>query len=393
MASGISKHGPKKPPWGHTAELEGLLQRAALLGVASGTPRVHWISFESMLLAFLVIEWDDTCTWFQGYVERSRIPLDTILATRKLDREKLRQRAEKRMGAEFLKRFDPSGRVVFNSAIELMKMIRHYENACLHTTDLLAAYIYRPGKYARLLNQWGFNLRDLSDAYISKLKSEPPPPDGFKYYDFEMLNHLHRLVFRSESVSASAQRPMLPQPGPYDELPEAPPRTIDGVPPDIHRYEGKEAMSTTSFPKLFLAHAREDKGNVRKLYDQLKSQGFDPWLDEVDIMPGQNWRVEIPKAIRKADMFIACLSTTSVEKQGYVQKEFRLALDTFAEKPAGSIYLIPVRLDDCRVPDLQTPQLGLDLKDIQWVDLFQPHGFERLVEAVRSQGRKTKQPH
>jgi hypothetical protein len=33
--------------------------------------------------------------------------------------------------------------------------------------------------------------------------------------------------------------------------------------------------------------------------------------------------------------------------------EFRLALSAFGERPPSSIYLIPVRLDDCDVPDLQ----------------------------------------
>ena len=39
--------------------------------------------------------------------------------------------------------------------------------------------------------------------------------------------------------------------------------------------------------RIFLAHAREDKPQVRDLYDRLKERGFDPWLDEIDLIPGQ----------------------------------------------------------------------------------------------------------
>ena len=134
--------------------------------------------------------------------------------------------------------------------------------------------------------------------------------------------------------------------------------------------------------RIFLAHAKEDKIAVVKLYQQLKSQGYHPWLDKEDLLPGQNWRVEIPKAIRNSHVFIACLSQRSVAKQGYVQREFRMALNAYADKPPGSIYLIPLRLDDCEVPDLRQEEYGVNLRDLQWVDLFEHNGFERLLRAL-----------
>ena len=92
---------------------------------------------------------------------------------------------------------------------------------------------------------------------------------------------------------------------------------------DAIHSDAAEAMSTES--RIFLAHAREDKSQVRKLYADRKARGLDPWLDEADLMPGQIWRDEIPKAIRGAALlFLACLSSRSVAKVGYVQNEFRL---------------------------------------------------------------------
>jgi hypothetical protein len=138
-----------------------------------------------------------------------------------------------------------------------------------------------------------------------------------------------------------------------------------------------------STTRIFLAHASEDKEQVRELHAKLRAVGFEPWLDEIDLLPGQNWQLEIPKAIRESKAFIACLSKRSVLKQGFVQKEFRLALSTYAEKPPGTSYLIPLRLDECSVPDLQIPDLGINLRHIQWLDYWKPDGFERLLTAIR----------
>jgi hypothetical protein len=140
---------------------------------------------------------------------------------------------------------------------------------------------------------------------------------------------------------------------------------------------------STERKRIFLAHATEDKDEVRELHSRLKAVGLDPWLDEIDLTPGQNWQIEIPKAIRKSEAFIACLSTRSVLKQGYVQKEFRLALNSYAEKPPGTAYLIPLRFDACDVPDLAIPDLGVNLRHIQWLDYWKPNGFERLITAIR----------
>jgi replicative DNA helicase len=56
------------------------------------------------------------------------------------------------------------------------------------------------------------------------------------------------------------------------------------------------------------------------------------------------------------------LSSNSVSKEGFVQKELRYAREISLEKPEGAIFLIPVRLDECDVPR--------GLRFIQWTDYF-----------------------
>jgi len=127
--------------------------------------------------------------------------------------------------------------------------------------------------------------------------------------------------------------------------------------------------------KVFLCHASEDNQSAKDLRDLLDSHGVDVWLDSEKLLPGQEWRVEIPEAVRSSDVVIVCISQYSLDKEGYAQKEIRLALDVADEKPEGTIFLIPARLEDCPVPKR--------LAGFHWVDLFESNGYAKLLEALR----------
>ena len=107
--------------------------------------------------------------------------------------------------------------------------------------------------------------------------------------------------------------------------------------------------------KAFLCHASGDKPAVREMYKRLVFEGVDAWLDKEKLLPGQDWRVEIPKAVQEADVVIVFLSKNSITKEGYVQKEIKIALDIAEEKPEGTIFLIPARLEECLVPETVEP--------------------------------------
>lgn len=127
--------------------------------------------------------------------------------------------------------------------------------------------------------------------------------------------------------------------------------------------------------RIFLCHSTSDKAAVRRLYDRLRRDGFDPWLDEEDLLPGQDWNREIRRAIRASRFVVVCLSRSSVSKTGYVQKEITAALDVAAEQPDRAIYLVPARLEPCDPPDR--------LADRHAADLYTPTGYDRLLTAIR----------
>ena len=134
--------------------------------------------------------------------------------------------------------------------------------------------------------------------------------------------------------------------------------------------------------QIFLAHAHEDKEEVLKLYNRLKKAGYKPWLDKEDLIAGQNWRSVIPRVIKDSQLFIACLSKCSISKRGYIQNEFKIALNQFASFPSDSIYFIPLRLNECEIPDLRQDEYGLNLRDIHWLDYWEADGFEKLERAI-----------
>lgn len=139
-------------------------------------------------------------------------------------------------------------------------------------------------------------------------------------------------------------------------------------------------MNNNQLLKVFLCHGREDKPQVRELYSKLRKDGVEPWLDEQDLLVGQDWDLEIKKAVRATHAIIVCLSKTSVNKEGYFQKEIKLALDVADEKPEGTIYILPIRLEECDVP--------MRLSKLHYIDYFEKKGYEKVIRALRNRASK-----
>ena len=89
--------------------------------------------------------------------------------------------------------------------------------------------------------------------------------------------------------------------------------------------------------RVFLCHASADKKAVRELHQRLGKRGFAPWLDEEDLLGGQDWRLQIRQAVEASDIVLVCLSQKSISKRGFVQKEIIFALDAADEQPEGTI--------------------------------------------------------
>ncbi len=144
--------------------------------------------------------------------------------------------------------------------------------------------------------------------------------------------------------------------------------------------EGVYEFAAESRPRVFLAYAVEDFAIVEKLFLALEAGGFAPWMDRTKLLPGQRWKRALRRAVAHSDYFIACFSNLSVRKRGGFQEELREALHCALAMPLEDIYLIPVRLNDCAVPEEIS-------REVQYVDLFPrfQSGVEKIVETIRRQ--------
>lgn len=125
---------------------------------------------------------------------------------------------------------------------------------------------------------------------------------------------------------------------------------------------------------VFVSYSRKDADTVKKLCADLEREGYVLWLDEDQIIPGQNWELEIQKAIRSAAGALICLSSNWVNDRGYVQKELKQLLEILNEFPEGAIFLVPVKLDTCDAPRA--------LGKIHWVALNEAHGYKSLCKSL-----------
>ncbi len=149
----------------------------------------------------------------------------------------------------------------------------------------------------------------------------------------------------------------------------------------------------------FISYVREDAAHATELQDLLQDAGVRVWRDTVDLLPGENWSMAIRRAIREESLvFLACFSRESVSRATtYQNEELVLAIEQLRRRQPDEPWLIPVRFDDCEIPDRDIGA-GRTLASIQRADLFgegRDQESERLVASVhRILGRsETKAAH
>ncbi|MCP4351047.1 MAG: toll/interleukin-1 receptor domain-containing protein [Desulfobacterales bacterium] len=126
--------------------------------------------------------------------------------------------------------------------------------------------------------------------------------------------------------------------------------------------------------QIYLCYAPEDETKVKEIYQKLSGAGFKPWMDVKDILPGEVKENVSKKAIKQSHFFMVFLSANSVTARGTFQKEIKIALKTWDEKLEDDIYLIPVKLDDCIVPE--------KLHDFQCANISEKKEWKKLIQSI-----------
>jgi hypothetical protein len=138
---------------------------------------------------------------------------------------------------------------------------------------------------------------------------------------------------------------------------------------------------------VFLSYCRDNLQDVAALRDELISAGESVWWDQ-DILPGQDWQLEIRQAMNAAYAFVLCLSTESQARTtSGIYPEAMDAIKAYRQYKPGTVFLIPVRLSQCDIPPIEIDSTRT-LDRLQYVDLFpaakRDDGLTRLKAAIRA---------
>jgi hypothetical protein len=125
-------------------------------------------------------------------------------------------------------------------------------------------------------------------------------------------------------------------------------------------------MSPQKLRRTFISYSRINKDFSLKLALELKSAGFDIWLDQLDIPIGEQWDDAIEKALEECEIFMVILTPASSISDN-VKDEIGYAID------AGK-RILPILLENAKVP--------LRLRRLQYVD-FTTKSYEEGVESAK----------
>ncbi len=147
--------------------------------------------------------------------------------------------------------------------------------------------------------------------------------------------------------------------------------------------------------RVFLCYGLQDEQIVHRIYEHLlREEWIEPWLDEENLLPGQNRELKLKEALKSMDVVLLCLSSQSLEQEGSFQKEIKLVDDFAKEKPENSIFVIPVRLDDCETPQILHHRQSVNFF---YSEVAMGQAYERIYRSMRMKfeiisGKKVENP-
>jgi hypothetical protein len=127
---------------------------------------------------------------------------------------------------------------------------------------------------------------------------------------------------------------------------------------------------------IFLNYAPGDIENARKVRRRIQEyRGVSVWIDEDDLLPGQNRELEIRKVIKTAEIVVTLLSVQALSTKSPFHTRLRRAIEVADEQPEGTIFIITVKLEPCVVPE--------NLEKWQPVNMYEDGAYEKIFRSIR----------
>ena len=193
-----------------------------------------------------------------------------------------------------------------------------------------------------------------------------------------------------------------PEPSQIRRGPEAHKRRREVFKARLINHVNMEIKHAREMRHVFISYCHENKAAVDKLCHALTSNGATVWIDKDNINPDMPWKQAIQQTIHHGDFFIACFSKEyNAREKTYMFEELSIAIDKLQEKPIDKIWFIPVKLNECEIPDIDIGE-GESLRTLQYVNLYEdwnsgiqkilnimPSGFSESINATDKEDKES----
>jgi len=157
----------------------------------------------------------------------------------------------------------------------------------------------------------------------------------------------------------------------------------------IIKYIANEmGINTMDRIKVFICYSTVNLEYAVKIYKMLETYHWiSPWIAVENIQPGQNWQIEIEKAINEADITLVLLSEKAFGKNEYTYtfNEIRQVLEKMKGFDDDIVNLLPILVDGKNPKAYLSPNLANKFVEKQWIDLSQDDlekQFEKILRVL-----------
>ena len=171
-------------------------------------------------------------------------------------------------------------------------------------------------------------------AFQNKLRKA-----GVLYWEYDTPLQFERFM-REHILRQLLQNGSTPVPSPQPAK-KTPKRPGFGAVPFAHR---------KALP-IFFSYSHADADRVAKFAATLRLAGFPTWIDQDQLLPGQNWFEKVGRAIDNARLAIVFLSRDAVSRPGAFLMETQDMLADRNKQGQDSIKVFVVKLEEVQTPN------------------------------------------